>query len=272
MAQTTPGSLPPPELHDRLLAALLPQLHLPNPVALRTVLQILAYQSLHSTTNTGAHSVPTRPLQLALQLSSSPPPASENLDLETLVDLVCAYPNHHNAISAILTRRFDADPTILDRLTSEVLPTLTEALRGDAGQVGVKAISTLLHAHDEILSSVVMDPLSLLAALQSLYGKLDLSTKEDVLLLVKKVLAGAKESAKEMMGVRSGRAFEDGSLRTDYDAIFNSGSGGADGEPLSDDVLAKLRRTQEGKNKANVSTTAYTCHLADTSIGATRTS
>lgn len=246
MAQTVPASMPPPELHDRIIAVLLPQLRLPNTAALRTVLQILAYQSLHSTT-AHRHSAPTKPLQLALKLSSTASAAANVLDLDTVLDLIWAYPSHHNAIATILTRRFDADPSILEGLSADVIPALIDTLRKEQGAVSIKAVAILLQAHDEILGTVVMDPQPLLSALQGVYGKLDLPVKEDVLLLVKQILAGAKESAREYLGHQSGRPFVDGSLRTDYDAIFNNG------EPLSDEIVSKLRQTQSEKIKANVS-------------------
>lgn len=255
MAVSVPSTLPPPELHDRILEALLPQLHLPNSSFLRPVLQILAHRALHS----AAHSSPSRPLQLALKLSSSPSATAE-LDGPILLDLIFAYPNHQNAITTILTRRFDADPTLLDGFANIIIPTLIESLRspGSVGSasVAVRAMSSLIHAHDDILSLVVSDLRSAMSALQGFYGGLDgdegLHVKEDVLLLVERILGGAKmdvHSGVQLLGAKSGRPFIDGTLRTDYEAIFNSD---AAQDSMEAKVMLKLRASQDQKAKVNV--------------------
>lgn len=255
MAVSIPPSPPPQELHDRILAALLPQLHLPSPALLRPILQILAYQALHSTT----HSSPTKPLQLALKLSSTPSGASE-LDASLLVDLILAYPNHQNAISTILTRRLDAEPSLLDEFANVILPTSLQSAQSasDTRAVGiaVKALGSLIRSHDDVLSLVVSDLKAVITALQGLYGQLNgddgLPVKEEILLLAERIIGGAKfdlNSGVQSLGIKSGTPFVDGSLRTDYEAIFNSAIGS---DTIPDEVIAKLRSTQDRKARANV--------------------
>lgn len=255
MAVDLPASLPPPELHDRILAALLPQLHLPNPSLLRPIIQILAYRALHSTD----YSAPTKPLQVALKLSSAQS-ASHELDTTLLVDLILAYPNHQNAISTILTRRFDADPGLIEQFANTVVPTIITSLQAakgnDSVRIAVEALGRLVRAHDDLLSLVVGELKTVLSALQRLYDHLDgddgLQTKEDVLLIVERLMGGAKldvHSGAQLLGPKSGKPFVDGSLRTDFEAIFNSGVAQ---EAISDEVMLKLKASQERKTKANV--------------------
>lgn len=261
MATPLPSSLPPPELHSRILAALLPQLQLANTSSLRTILQILAYQSLHSSSTATAS--PSEPLKLALKLSSSPSSTADSgLDVDLLVDLIWAYPNHQNAVSTILTRRFDSDPTLIEHFAETVIPEVLDSVVDsttiESASIAIKALGGLVRAHDDILSLVVACHSTILSALQGLYGTLTnegaLEIKEEVLLLVERILAGIKtdlHSGLQLLGNKAGRAFVDGTLRTDYEAIFNSHASAEEGIP--DEIMGKLRQISDKKAKTNVS-------------------
>ena len=264
MALSTPLSLPPPELHGRILAALLPQLNLAHASLLRPVLQILAYQSLHSSST----SSPTEPLRLALKLSSSSP-ASSGFDADLLVDLIWAYPNNQNAISTILTRRFDSDPTLIEEFAETVIPevldTIMDSTTKYSASLAIKALGGLIRAHDDILSLVVACHPTILSALRGMYGSLTgdggLEIKEDVLLVVERMLAGAKldlHSGVQLLGPGNGRAFVDGTLRTDYEAIFNGHASINDGG-ISNEVMGRLKQSADKKSKANVSPPPVMC-------------
>jgi hypothetical protein len=253
MATPIPASLPPLELHDRILAALLPRLHVPTTSALRPALQTLAYRSLRQLDDT----IPTFALQSALSLSNT-----DELDASLLADLIWAYPNHSNAISTILTRRFDAQPALVEEFGTIVLPSLLDLL-GDKDSspasvgVGVRALSTLMRAHDDLLALGVMEMEKVISCLRGVYGRLTksdtgLKVKEEVLLLVHRLVnaSGNEEAVKGLMGpkerIGGGRAFIDGSLREDYEVIFGGGV-------IPDEVMLKLKRFQDERASLGVS-------------------
>lgn len=182
--------------------------------------------------------------------------------MDLLVDLIWAYPNHQNAISTILTRRFDGDPTLIEHFAETVIPEVLDSVVDsttiESARVAIKALGGLVRAHDDILSLVVACHSTILSALQGLYGTLTaeggLEIKEEVLLLVERILAGIKtdlHTGLQLLGSKSGRAFVDGTLRTDYEAIFNSHA--SPEEAIPDEVMSKLRQSSDKKAKANVS-------------------
>jgi hypothetical protein len=182
--------------------------------------------------------------------------------------LIYSYPNHGNAISTILTRRFDALPSLLEDFGTVILPALIEQLR--AGKewtiasigIAVRVLSTLLRAHDDILALGVMELNTILQCLQETYTRLNgkgkgqgdegLRVKEEVLLLVHRLVnaVGDDEVVKRSMGPKEsldvGRAFIDGTLRQDYETIF-------DGGVISDEVMLKLKRFQDERASVGVS-------------------
>jgi hypothetical protein len=255
MTLPVPSSLPPIELHDRILSVLIPQLHLPNISALRTVLQILAYQSLHSK----SHSSPTKPLSAALRLSTT-----HELDVGILCDLVWAYPNHGNAISTILTRRIDAQSDLLEEfgavLTSLVTRLSTQSGRKDEIAPTLKALAGLMRAHEDILTLAVIEAKSILTTFKDLYPKLKgddgMRLKEDILLVVHRIMnasAGNEDTIKSLLGpitsrlgAETGRVFFDAPIRQDYETVFEGGE-------LSEEVVGKLERFQNERASIGVS-------------------
>jgi hypothetical protein len=182
--------------------------------------------------------------------------------------LIYSYPNHGNAISTILTRRFDALPSLLEDFGTVILPALIDQLRAGKewtiGSIGiaVRALSTLLRARDDILALGVMELNTILQCLQETYTRLNgkgkgqgdegLKVKEEVLLLVHRLVnaVGDEEVVKRSMGPKEsvdvGRAFIDGTLRQDYETIF-------DGGVISDEVMLKLKRFQDERASVGVS-------------------
>jgi hypothetical protein len=253
MTLSLPASLPPPELHDRILSALIPQLHLPNISILRTTLQILAYQSLHFK----AHSSPTKPLSAALRLSTT-----HELDCPLLCDLVWAYPNHGNAISTILTRRIDAQGDLLEGF-GNILNSLVSRLSTlSVKEVGptLKALAGLIRSHEDILTLAVIEAKSIVIAFKDLYPKLrgddGMRLKEEIMLIVHRIMnasAGNEDTIKSFLGpitsrlgAETGRVFVDAPIRQDYETVFEGGE-------LSEDVLRLLERFQNERASIGVS-------------------
>jgi hypothetical protein len=178
------------------------------------------------------------------------------------VDLIWAYPNHQNAVNTILTRRFDGDPTLIEHFAETVIPEVLDLVidstTSDSARIAVRALGGLIRAHDDILSLVVACHSTILSALNGMYGILSgdsgLEIKEEILLIIERVLAGTKtdlHSGLQLLGNKSGKPFIDASLRTDYEAIFNS-HGSVEGG-ISSEVMKKLKLSSDKKAKANVS-------------------
>jgi hypothetical protein len=262
MTLSLPASLPPPELHDRILSALIPQLHLPNISILRTTLQILAYQSLHFK----AHSSPTKPLSTALRLSTT-----HELDCSLLCDLVWAYPNHGNAISTILTRRIDAQSDLLENFGT-VLNSVVSRLSTHPKEIGstLKALAGLIRSHEDILTLAVIEAKSIVTASKDLYPRLrgddGMRFKEEIMLIVHRIMdasAGNEDTIKTFLGsitsrlgAETGRVFVDAPIRQDYETVFEGGE-------LSEDVLRLLERFQNERASIGVSFLAYNVGWAD---------
>jgi len=253
MTLPLPSSLPPPELHDRILSALIPQLHLPNISILSTTLQILAYQSLH----TKSHSSPTKPLSTALRLS-----VTHDLDCSLLCDLIWAYPNHGNAISTILTRRIDAQNDLLEGFGG-ILNSLVSRLSTHLKEVGptLKALAGLIRSHEDILTLAVIEAKSILTAFKDLYPRLrgddGLRLKEEIMMIIHRIMnasAGNEDTIKShlgpittRLGAETGRAFVDAPIRQDYETVFEGGE-------LSEDIMGQMERFQNERASIGVST------------------
>jgi len=253
MTLPLPSSLPPPELHDRILSALIPQLHLPNISILRITLQILAYQSLH----TKSHSSPTKPLSTALRLSTN-----HELEAPLLCDLVWAYPNHGNAISTILTRRIDAQGDLLEGFGTILNWLVSKLSNQSTKEVGptLKALAGLIRSHEDILTLAVIEAKSIVTAFKDLYPRLrgddGMRLKEEIMLIVHRIMnasAGNEDTIKTFLGpitsrlgAETGRAFVDAPIRQDYETVFEGGE-------LSEDVLTSLERFQSERASIGVS-------------------
>lgn len=268
-----PTSLPPADLHDKVLVILLSRLR-PIPLTdsaaslplLRSVLQILAYRSLHLTQLVAP---PLHPLHVLLALSESSP---TSLPISLLLDATIAYPLHVQAINTVLARCFDTDPSLIEQVEHSILPLLLSRIQTATNEISIKkafpairTLLTLIRAHEELLGLVLGEADVYLPVLVKLYSswKADgsrsdtegsediLRVKQDSLSIVHELISAMTgEESKEMIkrllgsGGLSSMLVANG-LRGDYEAVFERGL-----KPKEDvmEGLRRIRRRDQGED------------------------
>jgi hypothetical protein len=175
--------------------------------------------------------------------------------------LIWSFPNHGNAISTILTRRFDAQHDLLEGFGSVVTSLVSRLQATDIKEIGptLKALGGLIRAHDDILCLAVVEAKSILSALKDIYPRLKgeggMKIKEDILMIVHRIMnasAGNEDTMKSFLGpitsrlgAEIGRPFMDAPIRQDYEVVFEGGE-------LSDEVFGKLERFQNERASLGV--------------------
>lgn len=255
MTRTLPSTSPQPHLHLRALPLLISRLNDPSThpspssllQALQPTLHILAQCQLHPSKASASHQPllsSTIPLSALLHLSTLSP---HSLTLPLCRDAIIAYPAHTTTISTILTSAFTSQPTLLDDLRTQVLPSLVTRLRLSPSAQVVRVLHLLLRSHEEIVGLLLTESDYLLPALRDSYPQLrDVRGKSDALhvchALVRAVRGGQSgEALKRLMGETGGsrRILVSDGLREDYECCFEGRGRIGDGE------MGELRRLRD---------------------------
>lgn len=191
-----------------------------------------------------------QPLKLLLRRSET---NAASFGMGLILNAVVAYPLHLKAISTIVTRVLADQPSFLDEIRREVIPSLVSRLRlsSSTPEMGstIAVLLSVTRAHEELLGLALTEADYILPTLKEIYPKLGNGDKKciryrsDVLLLCHSlvtVLPGqgtSRDALKRLMGDGVGtskKVLVDGALRSDYEAVFERKSG------LGDEELANL--------------------------------
>ena len=226
-----PTSLPPPDVQDKALSAILSSMVSATSLAdrdraLQLALAISARQTLRQQTPSLV------PLKYLLARSHS-----EQISTSAVLDAIIAYPTHTTALQPFLSSVFGA-PGFLDTVQADILPGLASRLRNATATVDIaKTLRILLsvaRAHQKLLDIAMAESHYLVPTLRQAYSRLPmdkagLGARSDALLIChmmcQTVSSGEREALKRLMGDGAGpskRPLVEANLRGDYEAIFES--------------------------------------------------
>ena len=251
MTAPLPTSLPPLELQDRAVKALLSRLSITEPDIshLKLILAITARQAL-----SGEPTVDLRPLQALRNVSLIP----QDFAPEILLNTIISYPTNLIPVSSFIDSLVAQCPGVTESIRTEIIPDLVTRLRLSSSPSTLSAAAKILlgltRSHEELFGVVLTEADYILPALKDAYPKLGrdkagLRGKSDMLLLCHSLIkvmgeggGGGREALKRLMDDQAGsskRVLVDGGLRGDYEAVFERMSG------LGDAEIAELRRIRD---------------------------
>lgn len=257
MEISVPAGLPPGDLQAKALSALLSRLDISNADIglLKVILSLTARQVLRH------GSMPDiRPLQALQSAIQSLQDASDMPKL--LLDIVISYPIHLTALSPIIDSILLSHPTVIETIRTEILPELVTRLRlsdssSDLG-MATRIILSLVRSHEELLGVLLSEADYVLPAMRDAYPKLGrdkpgLGAKSDMLMVCHTLIqvmgaSGGGAAMKRLMSESAGsskRPLVDGTLRSDYEAIFERMSG------LQEEELDTLSFMQNDQAKSD---------------------
>ena len=255
MAIAIPDSLPPAHLQIRALPALIERLDIARPdlSLLKTVFALSARSHFrhHAITD-------IRPLQ-ALQKTLD---NGESVSVEIIIDAIVSYPSHLNIISTIIDSAIRSDPNLVETIRTLIIPHIVTRLRLSDNttdlSIACSIILGILRSHEELLGLVLSEADYVLPALKDAYTKLgsdkqSLKAKNDILCICNSLISvmgihgtGGREALKRLMSDSAGsskRVLVDGSLKSDYEAVYERKSG------IENEEIVILRQLQEDEAK-----------------------
>jgi hypothetical protein len=262
MTAPIPTTLPPVELQERAVKALLTRLSVEEPdiSLLKLILAITARQAL-----SGGPAADLRPLQALQNLPSIP----QDLSTEILFNAIISYPTHLVPIGSFIDNLVAQHPGLTESVRTEIIPDLVTRLRlsSSASILGstAKVLLGLSRSHEELFGVVLSEADYILPALKDAYPKLDrdkagLRAKSDMLLLCHSLIkvmgqggGGGGEALKRLMDDQAGsskRVLVEGGLRGDYEAIFERMTGLGDAEIIE---LRSIRDDEARKDPVSTS-------------------
>lgn len=257
MAALIPTSLPPAELQDRALKALISNLNVDEPdiSLLKLILAITARQAL-----SGQPTSDVRPLQALSTLSFIP----QDVSVEILLNAIISYPTNTGAVASFINTVVSRHPGVTESIRTEIIPDLVTRLRlSNASTVlasTARILLALVRSHEELFGVILSEADYILPALKDAYPKLGrdkagLGAKSDMLLVCRSLIramgdtgGGGKEALKRLMDDQAGpskRVLVEGGLRGDYEAIFERMTG------LGDTEVVELRRLRDDEAKSD---------------------
>ena len=239
-----PTSLPPVELQDRAVKALLTRLSIDEPdfSVLKFVLAITARQAL-----SGQPTTDPRPLQALLNASAIP----QDLVVELLINAIVSYPTNLLPIGALVDTLIAQHPGTIESIRTDIIPDLVTRLRlSDSGATLASTAKILLglqRSHEELFGVVLSEADYILPALKDAYPKLGrdragIKAKSDILIVCHSIIRamtddkGGASAMKRLMDDQAGpskRVLVEGGLRGDYEAVFER-MAGLRGEEISE--------------------------------------
>jgi len=257
MAAPIPTSLPPAELQDRAMKALISKLNVDEPdiSLLKLILAITARQAL-----SGQPTSDVRPLQALSTLSFIP----QDVSVEILLNAIISYPTNTGAVASFINTVVSRHPGVTESIRTEIIPDLVTRLRlSNASTVlasTARILLALVRSHEELFGVVLSEADYILPVLKDAYRKLgrdkaSLGAKSDMLLVCRSLIrvmgdtgGGGKEALKRLMDDQAGpskRVLVEGGLRGDYEAIFERMTG------LGDTEVVELRRLRDDEAKSD---------------------
>lgn len=225
---------------------------------LQVILSLLTRQEIQN-----GHVADVRPLQALRALQSDQKQWSGVKDVPNLLlDMIIAYPTHIEAMTPIIDSILSSCPSILDTIRTEILPELVTRIRlSDSTPdlaVSVRVILSLVRAHDELLGVLLSEADYVLPAFRDAYPKISrdksgLSVKSDMLVVCHTLIqvmgaSGGGEAMKRLMSDSAGsskRPLVDGTLRSDYEAVFERLAG------VQQEEIDVLKAAQEERARSD---------------------